>query len=54
MLCNNCQNGDYQGQTTGRMRCTLNRERAAAFDNDERKRVSDNKTNKNLRGNEQY
>ncbi|CDW79087.1 camp-dependent protein kinase catalytic [Stylonychia lemnae] len=50
LLCNNCQNGDYQGQATGRLRCTLNRERAAAFDNDERKRVSDNKTNKNLRG----
>ena len=35
---------------TGRMRTTLNRERAAAFDNDERRKISDNKTNKNLRG----
>lgn len=45
-LCNNCKNSDI-GRGTGQT-ATRGISRDRPFDNDERKRVADNKTNKNL------
>eukprot|EP00347_Sterkiella_histriomuscorum_P003296 403364829 len=58
-LCLNCKNGDYQGGGSGRVKSgantntNMNRERAGigmAFDNLERKKVSENKAPRHLRG----